>query len=356
MASASTPILPPSALPKSLKEWQISGLHDPETDYLAIRKGWKFLEPFFASCGYTLYQPQPAGISLRPASFKSGGGSDVGYPYARRAYTSDKEAEFHASSTRIFPATNASGQDVVIKVIADDTLSYELQIMQYLNTPEARSDPRNHTIPIIEFLEFGKFTFVVMPRWGQAFWPDFGTVNELMHFSQSFLEAFEFLHDNHIVHADFLEQNTAMDVIYCDAKLYSKGLRQLSSTRYALIDFDNSRQYPPNIPIEQIQETRFWNFYLRDLPEPQGAYNPFQVDIISLGLILQRWVRHIEDIVPELGPFFDHMVTNDPEQLFTARQALAKFNNIYHSLSKSQLDEVVINRWWQDGIIKPKLK
>lgn len=51
-----------------------------------------------------------------------------------------------------------------VRAISDETPSNELKILQLLNTKEARLNPRNHAIPVIEFLTFDKFTFVVMPR------------------------------------------------------------------------------------------------------------------------------------------------------------------------------------------------
>jgi hypothetical protein len=39
----------------------------------------------------------------------------------------------------------------------------ELQILRYLNSEPVRSDPANSTVPVIEFLQFQDWNFVVMP-------------------------------------------------------------------------------------------------------------------------------------------------------------------------------------------------
>ncbi len=37
--------------------------------------------------------------------------------------------------------------------------------MRFLNSPELRSQTRNRTIHVLDFLTFGNLVFAVMPRW-----------------------------------------------------------------------------------------------------------------------------------------------------------------------------------------------
>jgi hypothetical protein len=105
------------------------------------------------------------------------------------------------------------------------------------------------------------------------------------------LKVFDFLHEHHIVHFDFLSQNLGINVLSNVNKWWTKGLLQRSVTRYALFDFGQSKQYPLDIPIDEVQDTRFFGFDLRGYPEPEGPYNPFQVEMLSVGDVLQRNVR-----------------------------------------------------------------
>lgn len=43
--------------------------------------------------------------------------------------------------------------------------SDELKIYRLLNTPQARNDPRNHTVPVVDWIEYNGLTFVVSPRY-----------------------------------------------------------------------------------------------------------------------------------------------------------------------------------------------
>ncbi|PPR05617.1 hypothetical protein CVT26_009138 [Gymnopilus dilepis] len=303
------------SLPKSLENWDITDIDDPEAlsrDFLMCREAWNSLGPFFASKGYNLYKTRPKGSNLDSPIVKEPVPEKVEYPYAPLVFGKEQNMSFGSGSgvqsnylcagaghlisylqaVRVWPAVDIHGRHVVIKVVADDRPSHELEILEFLNSKQARSDPRNHTIPVIEFLRYDKFVFVVMPRqdavsyriyrWGQAFWPDFGTVQELLHLTHSFLEVFDFLHENRIIHGDFLEQNTAMNVLYPDGHWYIKGLRKPSYTRYALLDFGFSLKYPQEKSLEDIQVTRDYNFLRRSIPHPGTPYNPFKVDIIGV--------------------------------------------------------------------------
>ncbi|KAF9457534.1 hypothetical protein BDZ94DRAFT_201523 [Collybia nuda] len=259
-------------------------------------------------------------------------------------------------SLRVWPARDQEGRDVVIRLIFGREPSDELRILQRLNTEKARSNPRNHSICILEYITFDGPIFVVMPRWDQSFNPDFYTVAELIHFTGTFLEGFGFLHEHRIAHVDFLERNTGINVLVYTNAEYVKGLRNTSVTRYAIYDFGGSLIYPEDTILEDVHSNEFFNFRLRGYETPPGPWNPFQVDILFLGCVLECWVRHIEDIVPEIGPFFDSMVTEDTHKRFTARQALQEFQKIRSQLSPSQLGSLVTNRFWQDGVVKGKIE
>jgi hypothetical protein len=99
------------------------------------------------------------------------------------------------------------------------------------------------------------------------------------------------LHENRIAHCDFLEQNTGINILADTRIWYLKGMRDPSTTRYAIYDFGYSLIYPYETVLEDVTETQFLNFDLRDLPIPSGPYNPFQADVAFLGVTLQRWVR-----------------------------------------------------------------
>lgn len=87
-------------VPLDLTQWQLTNPDDVELygkEVRAIQHAWKFLEPFFASCGYTLYQNRPPAIfTLLPAPAPPGAKAhtEPSYPFARCLFKEDREAEF----------------------------------------------------------------------------------------------------------------------------------------------------------------------------------------------------------------------------------------------------------------------
>jgi hypothetical protein len=81
---------------------------------------------------------------------------------------------------RAWPARDREGREVFIKLVicvASISLSLtwyravsalhetpELQTLKRLQSDDLRNDPRNHTIPILEWIEAFGTTFIVMPR------------------------------------------------------------------------------------------------------------------------------------------------------------------------------------------------
>ncbi|TFK33835.1 hypothetical protein BDQ12DRAFT_738577 [Crucibulum laeve] len=315
------------------------GNMDPTNNFWKEVRGklcpWKFLKPFFAARGYTLYQSNPLSILdfyPAPTSGTAKPSCEPQFPYARRVYREDRDIVFFFGSTRVWAARDTQGRDVIIRLISGRVPSDELKVFQRLGTPEIRADPRNHSIHALDYINFDVLVFVVMHRWNEAINHDFHNVREIMHFTEAVLEGVDFWHEHRIAHCDLLEPNTDLNV--------------LATMRADCLE---------GLLLEDVTVTKFLHFGLRGHPTPPGPYNPFHFDILCLGVMLQRWVRHIEDVVPNIGPFFESMVTDDIIKRFTARQALNNFRDIYSRLSLSQLDSLVTGRQWLDGHIKTKL-
>ncbi|KIM36290.1 hypothetical protein M413DRAFT_319948 [Hebeloma cylindrosporum] len=347
-------------VPPTAKSWDYTNYHSDELLFPQVRrilKVWNFLRPFFASRDYDLYyNTHRNAMELFPVS-KSGLASvQQTYPYGRRMYDNDDDAIMLFHSPRVWGARDIQGRDVVIKLVSDaSTPSQELKILQYLNTEPVRSDPRNHTILVVDYLNINGLIFAVMPRWDCAFNAEFDTVEEILHCAETFFEAFEFLHEHRIFHGDFLCQNSGYNACVNSLKDdILTGVRNPSETWYAIYDFGASTMFPKEISLEDAVDPQCprigWK--LRGLEIPTEPYNPFQYDMLSLGIELQQHVRHLENIIPELGPFFDKLTTVHKPP--SAQEALAEFRRIRSGLSPSQLSHEVTTRWWRRGEVITK--
>ncbi|TFK33525.1 hypothetical protein BDQ12DRAFT_715773 [Crucibulum laeve] len=350
-------------VPLDIDQWQLNTAKEYQNELWKqvpdLKRPWEFLESFFAARGYTLYRPSPSNVWAfypPPKTDATKPHWEPQFPYARRIYNEDRDIVFSYSSPRVWAARDIQGRDVVIRMISGRESSDELKIFQRLNTPEVRADPRNHSIYALDYINFDGLIFVVMPRWNEAFHHcDFHNVREIMHFMECLLEGVDFLHEHRIAHCDLLEPNTGVNVLAPMHILYLKGICDPAVAKYAIYDFGQSVIYPYNTVLEDVTVTKFLHFDLRGCPTPPGPHNPFHFDVLCLGVMLQNRVRHIEDIVPDIGPFFDSMITDDTTKRFTARQALHEFREIYLRLSPSQLDSLVTGRLWLDGHVKTKL-
>ena len=95
-------------LPKNIDKWRITDTNDPEKslkELYLFKKTWKFLEPFFASRGYTLYQfrkddlfltdPAPSAKHLCHTTVPI-------YPYSRRIRPyADQEVDFSFNVSKL---------------------------------------------------------------------------------------------------------------------------------------------------------------------------------------------------------------------------------------------------------------
>jgi hypothetical protein len=78
-------------------------------------------------------------------------------------------------------------RNVVIKVIPEENL--ELEILKILSSVPLRSDPRNHTIPVLQFISGAGVEFVVQAHWCEHWdWPPFDCFESRLKMALQLLE------------------------------------------------------------------------------------------------------------------------------------------------------------------------
>ncbi|KAF6753289.1 other/AgaK1 protein kinase [Ephemerocybe angulata] len=314
---------------------------------------WKFLSPFFASHGIYIYELDPPygktparpPLYPKPRHFDS----DV-WPWPRRAYKEDRELNFELIQVvRVWPARDANGRELMLRLASGPVPTDELKAFQRLNTAKARSDPRNHTLPILKYLTFDGLVFVVMPRWSPvAFSPraSVSKVSELVHLAEVFYEGLEFLHENRIAHRDHFPGNAVLNSLMDHEAL---GLRVPGEVRYAFIDFGAALVLPMDTDIDAVYVEREMRIGSHDLGLQPGVCNPFKDDVLLLTSLIQDTVRVIEDIVPEIGVFFDSILRVDYNSCPSASEALRRFRVVRSSLSDRQLEQQPSGFFWTNG-------
>ncbi|KAF8900797.1 hypothetical protein CPB85DRAFT_1439366 [Mucidula mucida] len=324
------------------KDYAIWDTGDPndeqvfESDRLRLLRIWRFLRPFFVSCGYHPYvlkDPTDLFSHIIPSTPAST--EKMAFPFAQCFYKADDDAETTFFSPFVWPARDTLGRDVILKSISGPQPSKELRAFRLLQSDALRNDPRNHTIPVLDYVNFNSQVFVVMPRWNVAIKADFAKVGELVRYGQAFMEAVAFLHEHNISHGDILLQNMMTDALIPEAKKLTEpriaGVRG-PKRRYALIDFETAIvDYSPELLAG------------------------FKKDVRDLASALQFNLRCIEDVIPDIVPLFESMKDSASPTQPSAAAALSRYEEICSSLSTEDLELHVEGRYWLDGEISLRL-
>ncbi|KAF6761363.1 other/AgaK1 protein kinase [Ephemerocybe angulata] len=315
---------------------------------------WHFLAPFFASHGLYIYEYIPDnGTPATPPKYPlSQHTSSEGWPWARRAYKSDRELDFEFyMALRIWAARDRDGHEVVIRLASGPKTTDELRAFQRLNTEEARRDPRNHTLPILKYLVFNGMVFVVMPRWQTGPFEStvsYDTVSELCDVAEAFYEGLEFLHEKRIAHRDIYESNTVMNLLRSLSKPGHK-MRTIGEVRYAFIDFDVALVLPEGADISTVSVEREIRVPLLDIGLKPGLCNPFKDDVLCLTAALERTVRVAEGVVPRVGDFFDCIRKCDYDECPSAAEVLRDFRALRANMTEMQLKQPPAGGSWENG-------
>ncbi|KAH6900833.1 other/AgaK1 protein kinase [Coprinopsis sp. MPI-PUGE-AT-0042] len=316
-------------------------------DYVSRR--WKFLAAYFAGCGYYLYQglgplhTTPSNDGPLPSPLEQV------YPYSRRADgLTEKDLEFNCTQGfRIWAARDQWGREVVIRLVSfPGEESDELKIYRLLNTPEARKDPRNHTVPVVDWIEYSGLTFIVSPRWGD---PIIGMVSlsadQLLHYADTLLEARRAysLSSTYSYHFTLGARHHLWPKPQDGAACLCPAV-----SRFAYIDFDASVMLPMDTALDSVLMEREMRIGIAYLGLPGGKVNPFNDDIVVLLNTLQTYTRVLEAGIPEIGLFFDKYLA-DLSAPPSAAMVLAAFRKLRTTLTREQLEHVPKNRLWETG-------
>ncbi|KAF9481614.1 hypothetical protein BDN70DRAFT_830721 [Pholiota conissans] len=276
---------------------------------------WMILRPFFQSKGYRLYDYDP----LRDLSFHP----TVVDPPAADAFglygdRSQVKSRMKPNST-IFGARDSLNRDMVIKFVDKYSPNHpkgsvELQILRALNSPSMRLDPRNATVPVLEFLDFHGWIFVVMPAYDGCDDYCFQTSRECLDFACQVLEALSFLHEQRIAHLDISHENIMMNhrggipkkfIIDEATKSFVpvSPLPEFRSTfpiKYSLIDFGNSAYFLPGLPRHKCFVTPLKDGRAHRAPEVDGRFkhDPFAADVYQTAVFFFSYFGRI--IYPEV--------------------------------------------------------
>ncbi|EIW87279.1 hypothetical protein CONPUDRAFT_116467 [Coniophora puteana RWD-64-598 SS2] len=261
------------------------------------------------------------------------------------------------------------GAFVTMKRFRCDIHPFEKDVAEFFSRDELASDPKNHCVKVIEFLQVpdgnpdSKIIIIVMPLLRDIDDPMFETVGELMGCLQQLFEGLQFMHKHHVAHRDCNRRNAMMDAssmyidpwhpVYPDKRRdnFTKDARHHSRTqrppKYYWIDFGLSRQFDASETNPLADPIIGGDKSVPEFREITGPVNPFPTDVYYLGnLVKQEYLELIASYKGTEGLEFLHsliydMVHEDPSQRPTMDEALKRFEELRSDLTTSQLRSVL---------------
>ncbi|KAI0744026.1 hypothetical protein C8Q80DRAFT_1184592, partial [Daedaleopsis nitida] len=257
----------------------------------------------------------------------------------------------------ILDAVRVSDNNLVaLKRIKKEEHPFEVEVAQYLYSEELRSDPRNHTIPLLDVLavpDDPTLTVLVMPLMRACGSPRWDTVGEVIAFVKQALEGLQFMHEHHVAHRDCMAPNIMYDPRPMYPQMYHPQRTDLSRdfkrkakhttrtarpVKYYFIDFGLSRRYSPEDgpprehPIQggdkSVPEFKDWKGDLLD---------PFPTDIYYIGNMVRTTVLQRFRGLEFMNGLVQDMVRTDPSQRPTIQEVTRRFDEIVQPLSQRTL-------------------
>ncbi|EJF57667.1 hypothetical protein DICSQDRAFT_68869 [Dichomitus squalens LYAD-421 SS1] len=301
-------------------------------DLPAPEAWWRDRQQWLAERGYMLrprYRPgwQPSWI-VNPQKLK--------YEY---------EDMKPASSSFILDAVRTADNSlVVMKKVKSSRNPHEVEISQYLSSEALRSDPRNHSVPILD--SFGvpdepEITILVLPLLRACNDPSWQTVGEVLSFIKQIFEGLQYLHELHVAHRDCILLNITYDSRPLFPQMFhprnpykaldyqgppKHSTRTARPVKYCFIDFGLSRRYNPEDgppredPIrgadKSVPEFKDWN------GEP---LDPFPTDVYYLGNVIREARYHGMKF---LDPLVQDMIQADPSKRPTIQEVVRRFDEL----------------------------
>ncbi|KAG8923630.1 hypothetical protein FRC02_011026 [Tulasnella sp. 418] len=194
------------------------------------------------------------------------------------------------------------GRIVILKQAKANTP--EIEIGQYVSSPELRDEESNHCMPLLDVLtnpEEPEHVILVIPLLRHIEIPMPLTVSECVDFVQQALEGLNYMHSKGIAHRDCAISNIMMDA----RRMFPEGWHAMDVTRFPSGEIKLSK----NVTRTGAGGVRYYfvDFGLASKGEelvtgidgqerapehsqPDKPYSPFKLDIYMLGMTFKRYI------------------------------------------------------------------
>ncbi|KAI0666034.1 hypothetical protein C8Q78DRAFT_1141228 [Trametes maxima] len=219
----------------------------------------------------------------------------------------------------------SDGSLVMLKQIKTSWNPEEVEITQFLASDALRSDPRNHTVPVLDVLivpDDSDITILVMPLLRACDNPRWNTLGEVIAF---LIQVFE---------------------VCAHWKGSAKhSTRTRHPVKYYIIDFGLSRRYNPDDGPPREHPIRGGDKSVPEFQNWQGELlDPFPTDIYYLGnMIVTRVLKKFKG-TEFLIPLVNDMVKKSPSDRPTIQDVSRRFHDLVKFLGSAELRRRLVPR------------
>ncbi|KDQ12538.1 hypothetical protein BOTBODRAFT_176475 [Botryobasidium botryosum FD-172 SS1] len=329
---------------------------------------WVDYQPFFSSRGYQL-RPR-----YRPGWVKSW------------AKTRDTQAEDAIRpimpESKVMDSTRTSdGRAVALKKLSPVSDAKEIEITRYFSQESLLSEVHNHCVLLLDILDpedGSNIVFLVVPLLRYYDQPQFESLEDAVDFIRQTLEGLDFMHEQRVAHRDCARFNIMMDPKHLfpegyhpqspdrsvDAHWAAPRRRryQVPYPKYYFIDFGLSVLYSedyqgPRLVTGTDGQDQTVPELLRATQDPQYQYDPFKIDIYTLGNLYKNELISKYRGLSFLTPLADRMTSEEPTDRPSAGEALILLQSCQRQIFSLNLYRqlIPIGQGFMEGLIREGL-
>ncbi|KAK7691871.1 hypothetical protein QCA50_005275 [Cerrena zonata] len=244
-------------------------------------------------------------------------------------------------------AETKNGQPVMVRMMAIRDQGHEcVSILRKIATGPLALLSNNHCLPLFREFTFEDIVFGIFPRAGGCFEEAWGywaknSVGDILDMILQILEGVVFLHDHNIAHRDLFNANFLVDW-HPESMLSNE--TAVSKPRVYIIDFEFAVEFPADCPSEErlcvgLPCTKWYaDDYTRPYPPEINEsipWCPFKLDIWQLGYSFT--FEGIRTSIKEIDELFSTMISDQPAERPTAKEAFTKLRQIVNCIPPKDL-------------------
>jgi len=281
---------------------------------------------------------------------------------SKKFFGSFEDSEFHHFGQIMDAIRVSDGAYVLLKQLEHKVHPFEVEIGQFLSSPELLASSDNHCVPFsdnITIPDVEGWSLLVMPLLREFDDPRFQNFSEAVDCFRQLFTGLRFIHQNNVAHRDVSRNNVMMDASpmypepYHPVRLEMKrdwsGLvkghtRTERPVKYYFIDFGLSRHYSPEDKDPRENIIIGGDKSPPEFQNPTEPCNPYHTDVYCMGNLVRTEFLQTMYGFGFIQPLVDDMVLDTPSERPTMDSVVIRFEELVAELPKHKLQSRIVYR------------